>query len=122
MRKTWLVVLLAFSIEASLAWHVAAQPAAPSAKPAAAAAGQQNAEAALKQMTDFLGKQQAYSCKLESTLEFTAKDPHTGQPAEKKTTTTATLRLARPNRLALVIDQGVSGLTVVSDGKQMTQF
>ena len=30
-----------------------------------------------------------------------------------------TVRLERPNRLAMIVDEGVMGMTVVSDGKQL---
>ena len=33
-----------------------------------------------------------------------------------------TARLQRPNRLALIVDEGKMGLTIVSDGKQLTQY
>ncbi len=33
-----------------------------------------------------------------------------------------TVRFERPNRLALIIDEGMMGMTVVSDGKTLTQY
>ena len=33
-----------------------------------------------------------------------------------------TVRLQRPNRLAMIVDEGMMGMTVVSDGKQLIQY
>jgi thiol-disulfide isomerase/thioredoxin len=71
----------------------------------------------LKQMADYLGGLPAFACRIESSLDIKAE----GQdPMQEVTKMTA--RLERPNRLALIVDEGKMGLTIVSDGKQLTQF
>src|SRR4051812_533248 len=74
-------------------------------------------EEELRKMTDYLGGLPAFSCRMVATLDIKAP----GQdPAQELTKMTA--RVERPNRLALIVDEGKMGLTVVSDGKQLTQF
>jgi peroxiredoxin len=70
----------------------------------------------LRQMADFLGKLPAFSCKLEATLHMTNGDQN------NSAVTKMTVRLERPNKLAMIVDKGVMGLTVVSDGKELTQY
>jgi peroxiredoxin len=67
-------------------------------------------------MADYLGKLPAFACKVESVLEITSKDQN------NRAVTKMTVRLARPNRLAMIVDEGVMGLTVISDGKQLVQY
>jgi peroxiredoxin len=71
----------------------------------------------LRKMTDYLGGLPAFGCRIVATLDIKAE----GQdPMQELTKMTA--RLERPNRLALIVDEGKMGLTVVSDGKQLTQL
>jgi peroxiredoxin len=74
-------------------------------------------EEALRKMSDYLGKLPAFSCRIVGTLDI--KPP--GQDPMQEVTK-MTVRLERPNRLALIVDEGKMGLTVVSDGKQLTQY
>ena len=74
------------------------------------------AEDELRQMADYLGKLPAFSCRVESVMQIQAKD------MDNRMETTMNVRLERPNRVALVVDQGVMGTTIVSDGQQLIQF
>ncbi len=74
-------------------------------------------EDVLRRMSDYLGSLPALACHLEATLEFKAEKE---EPQREVTKMTA--RLLRPNKLALIVDQGKMGLTIVSDGKKLTQF
>jgi peroxiredoxin len=90
-----------------------AQPDAPEAQPDPNAP---KAEEVLRQMADYLAKLPTFSCKLEATLQMTAGDQN------NSAVTNMTVRLERPNRLAMIVDRGVMGLTIVSDGKELTQY
>jgi hypothetical protein len=82
-----------------------------------AQAGKPKPEDVLRKMADYLGSLPAFSCRMEATLDIKAP----GQdPMQEVTKMTA--RLERPNRLALVVDEGKMGLTTVSDGKQLTHY
>ena len=83
-------------------------------KPADAAA-QPKPEDVLRRMADYLGKLPALSCRIAATLDVKEGD------RELQQVTKMTARLARPNRLSLVVDEGKMGMTVVSDGKHLTQ-
>jgi peroxiredoxin len=73
-------------------------------------------EVIVKQMADYLGKLPAFSCAVEFTIHFQA------QGRENNSSTSMDIRLQRPNRLAIVITNGDMGMTVVSDGKNVTQY
>src|SRR4051812_25268163 len=74
-------------------------------------------EDVLRKMSDYLGGLPAFSCRMVATLDIKAP----GQdPMQEVTKMTA--RLERPNKLALIVDEGKMGLTVVSDGKSSTQY
>jgi peroxiredoxin len=86
------------------------------AVPAAIASGDVKAEDVLRQMAEYLGKLPAFSCKLEAVL-------HMESGEQKNNAVTAmTVRLERPDKLAMIVDKGVMGLTVVCDGEQLTQY
>jgi len=74
------------------------------------------ADELLKQMADYVGNLPAFSCHVESDFELKTKD------RDNKSNTKMTVRLQRPNRIAMIVDDGVMGMTVVSDGKQLTQY
>jgi peroxiredoxin len=95
-----LVVLFTF---ASLALSACAQPAQP--KP----------EELLRQMADYIGGLPAFSTRINLDMRLQA------QGVNNNTTTKIALRLERPNRVALAME-GVVGMTIVSDGKTLTQF
>jgi peroxiredoxin len=67
-------------------------------------------------MADYFGNLPAFSCSVESHFEFKAHDH------DNKSTTKMKVRLQRPNHLALVVESGAMGMTVISDGKHLTQF
>jgi len=71
----------------------------------------------LRKMTDYLGNLPAFSCRIEASLDIKAEHE---EPMHQ--VTKMTVRLERPNRLALIVDEGKMGLTTVSDGKQLTQY
>ncbi len=83
----------------------------------AAPAAKVKPEEALRQMSDFLGGLPAFACHIEASLDVKAEGEDPFQQVTKMTA-----RLARPNRLALIVDEGKMGITVVSDGKQLTQY
>ncbi len=116
MRKLSVILLIAFGTNVWLAWPALGQPTAPAKPQAAAKAGEVNPDDVLRQMADFMGKLPAFSCKVESVLEISGK----GQ--KNRSVTKMTVRLERPNRLAMIVDEGVMGMTVVSNGKELTQF
>ncbi|HEX5470554.1 MAG TPA: DUF2092 domain-containing protein [Lacipirellulaceae bacterium] len=72
-------------------------------------------ETVLRQMADYLGKLPAFSCRIEAVLDLKF-----GDDAERQDTK-MTLRLQRPNRLAMLLDDGEMGLVTVSNGKQLVQ-
>ena len=67
-------------------------------------------------MTDFFGALPSFSCHVASSLDLTSKGTNS------HIVTKMSVRLARPNRLALVVDDGTMGVTVVSDGRQLVQY
>lgn len=114
MRNVAVVLLFA-----AFVCVVATAPVLGQAKEAAQAGGNgksEQAEKVLRQMADYLGKLPAFSCKAESMINVTSN----GQ--DEKVNTKMTIRLERPNKLAMIVDDGAMGLTVVSDGKQLTQY
>ena len=115
MRKLSVILLIAACTNAWFACATLGQPESPAQPSAGAKAGQVEPEDVLRQMADYLGKLPAFACKVESVLEITSKDQN------NRAATKMTVRLARPNRLAMIVDEGVMGLTVVSDGKQLVQ-
>jgi peroxiredoxin len=74
-------------------------------------------EDVLRRMSDYLGKLPAFACRMEASLDIKAEKEDLFQQVTKMTA-----RLERPNRLALIVDDGKMGMTVVSDGKQLTQY
>ena len=115
MQRLGTYLLLALLATFCLAQHSLAQPAKPSTEPAKA--DKAKPEDVLRQMSDYLGKLPAFSCRMEAKLEI---KPEKEDPIQEVTKMTA--RLERPNRLALIVEEGKMGLTIVSDGKQLTQF
>jgi peroxiredoxin len=116
MRKSCVVLVLVLGLSAWIAAPANAQPAAPAAPAAAEKAGKVNADELLKQMAEYLGKLPAFSCKVESAIEMSTGD------RQNKSLTKMTVRLERPNRLAMIVDEGMMGMTVVSNGKELTQY
>ncbi len=73
-------------------------------------------EEILRRMANYLGNLPAFSCRLESTVSVQ------GQGIDQKMTTKMALKLQRPNRLALVAEEGDFGVTLISNGKQLVQY
>jgi thiol-disulfide isomerase/thioredoxin len=74
-------------------------------------------EDVLRKMSDYFGSLPAFGCRIVATLDI---KPAHEEPMQQVTKMTA--RLQRPNRLALIVEDGKMGMTTVSDGKQLTQY
>jgi len=94
------------------AWLIAASP----LRAAEAAGNQPKPEELLRKVADYLAGLQAFSCRIDSSIHIRA----TG--IDQRMDSKMTLRLERPNRLAILLDEGLMGATIVSDGKQLTQY
>lgn len=118
MRKVCVFLLIVVCANMVVAWRAYGQAKADAQPSSAVADAAVKPEDVLRQMADYLGKLPAFSCKVESVLELT------GDQAEKdnRAITKMSVRLQRPNKIALVVDEGVMGLTVVSDGKQLSHY
>src|SRR4029079_15872236 len=73
-----------------------------------AQAGKPKPEDVLKKMSDYLGNLPAFGCRMVGTLDI---KPAQEDPVQQ--VTKMTVRLERPNRLALIVDEGKMGLTVM---------
>jgi peroxiredoxin len=105
MRRLNIILLLGFLATFSVQQQVLAQAEKP------------QAEHVLRKMTDYLSALPAFACRLQATLDI---KPAHEEPMQQVTKMTA--RLQRPNRLALIVDDGKMGITIVSDGKQLIQY
>ena len=85
-------------------------------KDAAADSAQPEPEDLLRRMANYLAALPAFACRVTSTVEIKA------QGVDNRMETKIAVRLERPNRLSLVVEQGVMGMTVVSDGKQVVRY
>jgi peroxiredoxin len=119
MRNVRLFILLAICIGISSPSRIFGDP----PKPGTALQGDEGSnknqpkpEDVLRRMADYYGKLPAFSCRVSSVLDMSVK----GQ--NNRMETKMTVRLERPNRLAFIVDEGIMGMTVVSDGKQLTQY
>jgi peroxiredoxin len=106
MPKLSFILLIAISANAGFAWQAFAQGAAGNVKP----------EDVLRQMADYYAKLPAFSCKVDSTLDITS------QGQSNKNSSKLTVRFERPNKFAFILDEGMMGMTTVSDGKKATQY
>ena len=93
-----------------------AQPAAPAEAPAAAKAGDVKPEDVVREAADYLGKLPAFSCNVEKVVEVKSAIQNSRNATKLK------VRLERPNRLAMIVEEGVNGITIVSDGKNIVQY
>ncbi len=118
MRRNLLSLTIAVIVAIGCSCTALAQSVAPGRVPAAGAKKKINSKAdeLLKQMADYVGKLPAFSCHVESDFELKIKDH------DNKSHTKMTVRLQRPNRIAMIVDDGAMGMTVISDGKQLTQY
>jgi peroxiredoxin len=114
MRRLCLSAFVTIAVVVGFSHSVLGQAAAPGHK--AAPKNHSKADDLLKQMADYFGNLPAFSCKVESNFELKTKDH------DNKSTTKMTVRLQRPNHLALIVDDGAMGMTVITDGKQLTQY
>jgi peroxiredoxin len=118
MRKLGLAITVALS---TFAWHERiAEAQSPGTAPAAenGQAGRANEpkpETLLREMTDYIGNLPAFSCRIELAVRVQA------QGMDNSMTSKMTVRLERPNRLAYRLEEGLMGMNVVSDGKQIIQ-
>ncbi len=115
MQRLNIFLLLALSATFCSQQRSLAQPAKPAKE--TTQAEKPKPEVVLRQMSDYLGSLPAFACRLESSLDIKAEQQ---DPVQEVTKMTA--RLQRPNRLALIVDEGKMGITIVSDGKQLTQY
>lgn len=118
LRNFVICVIVACGWYAMPARGQVAAPEAPAAQAntGGAKATDAKAEEVLRQMCDYLAKQPAFSCKVESVLEVKSNIQNNSN------VTKITVRLQRPNKLAMIVEEGMQGITVVSDGKQLIQF
>jgi peroxiredoxin len=98
----------------TFAWLVAASPLRTAQ--AAGAANQPKPEELLRKVADYLAGLPAVSCRIDSSIHIQAKG------IDNRMDSKMTLRLQRPNRLAILVEEGLMGVTIVSDGKQLTQY
>jgi len=106
MQKLKFSCLVAICAIGALAWQSRAQ----------AAGRDKKADEVLRQMTDFYGKLPAFACKVESVFDMEL------QQQKNKAVTKITVRFQRPNKLAFIVEEGMMGLTTVSNGKQAVQY
>ena len=111
MRRASSLLLIAVFTSAWLAL-----PAAGQAPERTADADQPKPEELLRKMADYLGDLAAFSCRVETSIHIEAKG------IDNRMDSKMTVRLERPNRLAILLEQGVMGMTVVSDGKNHFQY
>jgi peroxiredoxin len=118
MRRNLLTLAVAAMVAIGFSCAALAQGVAPGRAPAAGAKRKSNSKAdeLLRQMADYVGKLPAFSCHVESDFELKTKDH------DNKSHTKMTVRLQRPNRIAMIVEEGAMGMTVISDGKELTQY
>ncbi|HEX3600051.1 MAG TPA: DUF2092 domain-containing protein [Lacipirellulaceae bacterium] len=118
MRRFVGIVFLALGSAPFYSRAVYAQPVGSATLRAGATALQidPRADGVLRRMTDYFGSLPAFSCHVESSLDLSSNRTNS------HIVTKMSVRLARPNRLALVVDEGTMGVTVVSDGRQLVQY
>jgi peroxiredoxin len=107
MRRIAVVLLIALVASAWLLAPTRAQ---------AAEAAAPKPEDLLRKVADYLAGLPAFACRIDSSIHIQA------QGIDNRMDTKMMLRLERPNRLAIVLEEGMMGMTVISDGKQLTQY
>jgi peroxiredoxin len=83
---------------------------------AAKDAKEPKAEDVLRKMADYLAKLDAVSCQLNMEMRIEARG------MKNEMTTKTAVRIARPNRYAMVVEEGVMGMTTINDGQEITTF
>jgi len=119
MRHLILAALVVVAATACSACSIGAEPAPQNrdaSKSSAPSGEKPKPEDVLRRMADYLCGLDAFSCRVESTLEIKAKG------MDNHMTTKMVARLQRPNRLAIVLEEGAFGATIISDGKQLVQY
>jgi peroxiredoxin len=110
-------VALALITWAAFSTHAEPGPTAEkTAKPSATGNAKPKPEELLHKMADYIGSLPAFSCHIDKTVELNAADIH------KKFLTKMNVKFQKPNRIALVLEDSDAGTTIVSDGKQLTQY
>jgi peroxiredoxin len=119
MRKTLVAIMISLITVAGPGPSVSAQSAG---SPQPAAANQSRAAdnapkptELLRAMADYLGTLPAFSCRIELAASIQAAG------IDNSLTTKMNVRVERPNRMAYLLEEGVMGMNVVSDGKQIIQ-
>lgn len=97
-----------------------AQEAATKEKPKGAAAvkeaDQPKPEDILRKMADYLVKQDALSLLMNLQMHIQANGMN------NEMTTKTVIRVDRPDRYAMIVEDGVMGMTTINDGKQITNY
>lgn len=75
-----------------------------------------SAKALVKRMSDYLGEQPRYQCKLTAVVSI--ESPNLSNKME----TITDLRIDRPDRVASELRTGMNGITMISDGKSVTTY
>jgi peroxiredoxin len=70
----------------------------------------------LREMAKYLGDLQAYSCRVQATITIQASGE------ENRIDSKLLVRLQHPNQIAILVEEGETEATVVSDGKQVVQY
>jgi peroxiredoxin len=119
MRRIVVLFLVAASINLSVRLPSRGQRADERAGAASRAADnsqQPKPEDVLRRMSDYLAGLPAFSCRVTSTIDLQA------QGLDNRMETKIEMRVERPNRLSLIVAQGVMGVTVVSNGAELYQY
>jgi peroxiredoxin len=104
------------SVAPSCAQAVDAQTAGAGETAPAAATAHPAPEAVLRQMTNYLAGLPTVSFHIEHIMHLQLRG------ADNELVTKVTARLERPQRLAMIVDEGALGATFVSDGKQLVEY
>jgi peroxiredoxin len=118
MRNVFIAIMV---LSFMVAWQARPAGAQSPESPPATTEKSSDADAApqpeelLRQMADYLGKLPAYSCRIEQAARIQA------QGMDNRVASKMNLRLERPSRLAYLLEEGMIGMNVVSDGKQLIQ-
>ncbi len=88
----------------------------PKAADVAKDAKEPKAEDVLRNMANYLAKLKAVSCQLNMDMRIEARG------MKNEMTTKTAVRIARPDRYAMVVEEGVMGMTTINDGTQITTF
>jgi peroxiredoxin len=91
-------------------------PSAVADKDASADSAQPKPEDVLRSMADYLAGLPAFACRVAATIEVKASG------MDNQMVTKMNVRLERPNRIAVIVEEGMMAMTLVSDGKRLVQY